>query len=58
MILLAVDMFRISYLLFLYKVLQDLQETLEFEIFGTTIKSDENSTENDNNNKENISEGI
>ena len=58
MILLAVDMFKISYLLFLYKVLQDLQETLEFEIFGATMKSDKNSMENDNNNKETISEGI
>ena len=30
----AVSVFRMCYLFFLYQVLQDLQETLELEIFG------------------------
>ena len=43
----AVSVFRICYLLFLYQVLQDLQETLEFEIFGPTGSMESKSTEAD-----------
>ena len=43
----AVNVFRICYLLFLYQVLQDLQETLEFEIFGPSGSMESKSTEAD-----------
>ena len=43
----AVSVFRICYLLFLYQVLQDLQETLEFEIFGPSGSMESKSTEAD-----------
>ena len=44
----AVSAFRICYLIFLYQVLQDLQETLEFEIFGPSGSTESKSTEADN----------
>ena len=43
----AVSVFRMCYLLFLYQVLQDLQETLEFEIFGPSGSMESKSTEAD-----------
>ena len=41
----AGSVFRICYLLFLYQVLQDLQETLEFEIFGPSRSVESKNTE-------------
>ena len=43
----AVSVFRMCYLFFLYQVLQDLQETLEFEIFGPQKNAERKSTDVD-----------
>lgn len=43
----AVSVFRICYLFFLYQVLQELQETLELEIFGPSGSMESKSTDPD-----------
>ena len=50
MIALAAEFLRISYLLFFYKVLEDLQETLEVEIQGAVLKTETVTEDVDKNN--------
>ena len=44
MINFTADLLSLTFLLFLHKVLQDLQETLEFEIFGPQKNAERKST--------------
>ena len=56
MITLAAEFLRISYLLFFYKVLEDLQETLEIEIRGAEKISEAVESDEDNKSKVNDTE--